>query len=397
MNIENLESPFRSGHPVKMENFTGRIETLKKIIRYTPKVFKNETQHFFITGNKGMGKTSICDYVIEYLSYEKNFACAYVSNKDNDSIEMLASRILAELLNNVPRNKRQEKLKTWFGDHVKELEIVGTKLRFDVDNYKQQHIREDFMVYLAQAFEDLKQDYDAMLIVIDDINGLSHSKDFVNWYKRMADTLIVNRHYRVPAYFVLAGYPEKFDDLVDLDMSFGRIFNYDHVDTLDDEDVKEFFKNTFENIGIRTDEESLNLMVHYSSGVPLTMQQVGESVFWNLEKDRLSTDEVKHGILNAAHELRTKQIRKTLNKIKSDNYEEMLIIIASKNISRFSKEDLNDMFSLSAEEVDNFVEKMLNIGLFTIFEDMDGDEYAFYDQIYNSYYRILADRDILSS
>ena len=64
-NIQDFpESPFEPGHPVSPDKFKGRKKDINKISRYLPKV-KNQGVpfHFFITGKRGMGKTSFVKYL----------------------------------------------------------------------------------------------------------------------------------------------------------------------------------------------------------------------------------------------------------------------------------------------------------------------------------------------
>ena len=391
-----IETPFQPANPVRPENFKGRKEVIHKIIIYTPNALKKEAQHFFLTGNKGMGKTSISDFVINYVQEEFNLACSYTSNKGNDSIEHLSTNILIQLLNNMPKESRLKRVKNWFGEHVSEVEFIGTKLRFTIDEDKQEKIKDDFVIYLNQAYEDLKEHYNGMFIVIDDINGLSKSREFVDWYKRLADTLIVDKHYQVPVYFLLIGYPEKFDNLVELESSFGRIFQYGHIDELTNEEVNDFYKDTFKSIDITIDEEALNLMTKYSSGVPLTMQQIGDSVFWNLTKNNISINDAKEGIKQAAFELKNRQIRRILNHIKSPEYENILLKLGKNKITSFTQEDIKALFSEKEIEImPEFLNKMVNINLLKIIDEWDGiKEYEFTEKTTYTYYNIISSDEL---
>ena len=122
----------------------------------------------------------------------------------------------------------------------------------------QDNIKNDFLDYLLIAYEYLKVEYKGILIVIDDINGLSNSKEFVDWYKSFADTLNVEEYYHLPLYFLLASYPDKFDNMVLLEKSFGRLFHFAHVDELSDGQVKEFFKDSFKSVNLEINDELIN-------------------------------------------------------------------------------------------------------------------------------------------
>ena len=89
------------------------------------------------------------------------------------------------------------------------------------------------------------EDYDCIFLVIDDINSLSQQEEFVNWCKRFVDTIEVDNSFDLPLYILFAGYPEKFDNLVLQVLSFGRIFHYEEISSLENSDVREFFINVW--------------------------------------------------------------------------------------------------------------------------------------------------------
>ncbi len=63
------------------------------------------------------------------------------------------------------------------------------------------------------------------------------------------------KNYNIPLYILLAGYlKKKFNNLVNQDESFSRIFHYDHIDYLNSEEINEFFQDTFDSVGIKCDE-----------------------------------------------------------------------------------------------------------------------------------------------
>lgn len=383
-----LESPFQPSTPVKPEFFKGRQEIIKKILRYLNKSMKCDVQHFFLTGHRRMGKTSIAEFITEEIK-EFNIVSVYVSNKNNNSVDSLVSSIMKALLNQLPPQSRTEKLKTWFGDHVSEVNIHGTILKFNLDKYKEEDIKNNFLDYLSIAYNELKSEYDSMFIVLDDINGLSESKEFVDWYKQFADTVAVDNSHNLPVYFLLEGYSEKFDNLVELEPSFGRIFHYADVDILSDDEIKSFFKDTFNSLDISINDDALDFMTEYTSGMPLTMQFIGDSVFWNLNKNIISLVDAKEGVILAAQNMENNLIRRTLKRINNPLYEEILTKIASKKLISFSQEKLENI--LTEKEIDNlpqFLEKIIKLNI--IQKDEYTGEYVFKDIIFYTYYHIKA-------
>lgn len=55
------KSVFQPKQPVNPDRFKGRQQTIEEIIRYFPGVLSGQPRHFFITGKRGMGKTSLAN------------------------------------------------------------------------------------------------------------------------------------------------------------------------------------------------------------------------------------------------------------------------------------------------------------------------------------------------
>ena len=383
------ESPFQPGIPVSPDRFSGRQETIKKILRYVNPAIKGQTQHFFLTGKRRMGKTSVTDFVKEFVYNEKNMIGVYVSNKGNDSVETLTTWIIEALINEMPQKSRFERIKEWFGDHIESIEIKGTKIKFKVDEELSRSFKNYFPDYISEIYDEFPQDkQNGILIIIDDINGLSKSREFADWYKKLADTLAVSNHYELPIYFLLAGYPERFNALVVHEESFGSIFNFDFIDCLSDKEVMNFFKDTFSQSEIEISPEALEIMITFSSGLPLMMQQIGESVFWECETDYVSKQNAVDGVINAAYEIGSKQIKPILNQIKSDRYEDILQFLAENKMNKFKRSNVKDAMDISDNVLSNFLSKMVELGILESTGHKNSGTYEFSNNLYYTYFWI---------
>lgn len=285
----DMENPFEPGRSVSPDKFKGREENIKKILRNMNKARKGSVQHYFLTGNKGMGKTSLAEFVKEYVEINYGMIGIYVSNKGNNSLNSLISSIIQAFLNKIPRDSLKDKVKNLFAS-IESIEIRGTRVNFKPSKSLILDIEKDFPYYLNQLIKDLPSN-NGIFLVIDDINGLSESKKFVDWYKVFADTIEVNRNdFNLPLYILFAAYPDKFDSLVFEEPSFGRIFHYDEIDRLSDLEVKEFFRDTFATVNKEISENSLELLSYFSGGIPLIMQEIGYSIYC-LSKEKIIKDE----------------------------------------------------------------------------------------------------------
>ena len=381
------ESPFQPGKPVSPDYFKGRTKIIKKILRYLTKAEKCDVQHYFITGKKGMGKTSLAKYVQEIV--QDKMIGVYISNKGNHSLENLAKEILEKLINSAPKDSIKSKIKNIFGNYVESIELKGTKINFKLDEYASRDIVNNFLYYLNKTYEELGTKK-GIFLIIDDINGLSESNEFVNWYKRFADSIEME-DYNIPLYILLASYPEKFNTLVNQDESFARIFHYDNIDYLESSEIKEFFQDTFNSVGITCDKQSLDYMISFSDGIPLMMQEIGDSVYWEVEGSTVNKEHAVNGIIEAGRLIGKRQIKPVMDKsIRSENYESILMKLATKSCDSFKRSEVEKFLSPSEKKVfDKFLQRTTELNILeSVGMDKSG-RYKFSSRLYLVYFMIL--------
>ena len=150
----DMENPFEPGRSVSPDKFKGREENIKKILRNMNKARKGSVQHYFLTGNKGMGKTSLTEFVKEYVEINYGMIGIYVSNKGNVSFNSLISSIIQAFLNKIPRDSLKDKVKNLFAS-IESIEIKATKLDFKPDKNLIWDIERNFPYYLNELIDDL--------------------------------------------------------------------------------------------------------------------------------------------------------------------------------------------------------------------------------------------------
>lgn len=391
------ESPFQPGKPVSPYYFKGRHSSIQKILRYYNNACNKDVQHFFLTGKKGIGKTSLAEFVKQYLEDNENALGIYVSNKGKHSLECLVASIFEAFLNNVEKSFFKKSFEGFFG-RIESVEFKGAKIHFKPDEETSRDLVASFHYILNELIRNEFDDYDCIFLVIDDINGLSDQEEFVNWYKRFADTIEVDDSFELPLYILFAGYPEKFDNLVLQDLSFGRIFHHEEISNLEDNDVREFFISAFDSAGMKCEDDALELLVLFSQGSPLMMQHIGDAVFWQADGEIITKETATIGVLNAANELGSKQIRPDLNRIESKHYLNILLKLGKHQVYGFQKSELEPILSDEENNVlSNFLAKMIKIGILNPAGLKNSGEYEFSNILYFTYFMIKANEgDVLT-
>ena len=385
------ESPFEPGHHVSPDNFKGREEDIIKIIRYMPKIInKGIPEHFFVIGKSGMGKTSFVKYVGNKVENDFQMLPIYLNNEGIDSIEDLIQLILESIFKKLDKTKKGKKIIEKFFNSINEIKLPGVGISLDHKPDFVKNVKNNFADFLLNISNSLN-DYNGIFLIIDDINGLSKTSDFPNWYKGLSETTDFSDN-EVPIAFTLVSYRENFNSLTQHNPSFSRIFHIVEIDHLDDEDIKTFFVENFSKYNITFEnEKSLMEMVYYSWGMPLAMQQIGEETFWNVKSNTITEEMVLKGILNAAIEIGKKQISLILDLIENDEYANILLKLGKSKLIEFEKSELTSLLSDDKNRiVDDFLMQMTSLNILENVGRKANEKYTFTNRLYFVYFLIKA-------
>ena len=383
------DTPFEPGRPVSPSNFKGRRNDCIKIIRYIPGVIKSGIpEHFFITGKRGMGKTSFIQYVSRIAEDNFQMIPIHFNNSDGTTIEELILKLIEKLSIEFDKGYWGKKFVDGYLKRIQEIKIAGFGFSLENQDKLIQDIKGNFSKLLIEICENFENK--GIFFIIDDINGLSDNIEFTNWYKSLFESIQFNE-YHVPVVFALISYPKEFDNLCLINESFSRIFKLIEIDKLENDEIEDFFRFSFENLNYTfKDDDALSAMVYYSWGMPLIMQQIGESVLWNILDNGIIDEKIAiRGISDAAIELGNKQIRGKLRKIRSEHYEDILIKLAKYGAMEFKKSEVIDILNDDEKRVFNsFLQRCKELSIIESIGRENSGEYAFVNRLYFAYFLI---------
>lgn len=392
MNIETKESLFQPGQPVSADRFKGREEIIIEILKYFSSVKSGNPQHFFITGKRGMGKTSLANFISDFASKNYSMVTAHVMNDGVHSIDDLIIQIIERILNSIKSEKWSEKIFGFLEDHIESVGFGGMNIKFKPSENELMNIKDNFAFYLSDLLENFK-DKDGLFIVIDDINGLSDTPEFANWYKSFTDTLATSVD-KAQICIMLTGYPEKFIKLYNHNPSFNRIFHVHELSRLNDNEIKEFYNDIFSIYGMDIDVMALEIMTKYSSGMPTMMQEIGDAVFWKDNDGYVDNDDAVAGVIEAGNRIGLKYLQPVLDQnIRSENYLSLFKKIgnelaASPNAT-FTKKTFSDVLNDSESKVfKDFISRAKKLGIIELASSKKQGEYQFTNQLYPLYFMI---------
>lgn len=386
MNKEN--SPFTPGNPVPGEFFVGRLNQIKEILRYIKQSLSGKQENIFLIGERGIGKSSLA-FLLRYLSpIQEDILTTHVFLGKVSTLEEMVRHIFEQLL-------KESKGQTWFnnivesfGKYIQEVDLFGISVSFSPPEEELKRLVRNFPEALKNLLEKTKKK--GLFIILDDINGLAEKSEFANWYKSFADE--VATHYKdFPVSLMLIGLPEKRDTLSSLQPSLMRIFRVVEIEKLADEEVKTFLSNAFKKAGMKVESLAMDVMVKYSSGLPIIMHEIGDATFWLNEDEVVKESDALKGVVEAAKQIGKKYLDpKVYRAVRSKNYRVIMKQLGQDTFSRlsqhFTKSDIEARLSEKEKKVfHNFLTKLKKLGVIKSDLERGRGTYQFVNEIYPVY------------
>ena len=130
----------------------------------------------------------------------------------------------------------------------------------------------------------------------------------------------------------------------------------------------------------------MQIMIHYSSGLPVLMQEIGDAIFWQDTDEIIDEKDAYAGLVNATEKVGQKYLDPNVyNAIRSPRYRSILRKLGRVRLN-FHKKEIESLLNKDEKKVfNNFLMKMRKLGV--IEPDIEGERgtYRFVNEIYRMY------------
>ena len=380
-------SPFTPGSPVPVELFVGRSKQLHEAIRYIRQTASGKQENVFLTGDRGIGKSSLASFIRHFVVNQENFLGLHVFLGRVTTLEDMVRLIFDQLLKETQSQPWFNQIAQSFGKYIKQLGLFGISVAFAPPKEDLQKLVWNFPEVIHNILKQVTKEKRGLFIALDDINGLAEKEEFANWYKSFADQ--VATHYPdFPVYMMLIGLPGKRDALSKLQPSLMRVFRVIEIEKLTNDEVESFFDTAFEKAEIKIERKAMDLMIQFSSGLPVLMHEIGDATFWENTDNIVDEKDALQGIVVAAENVGRKYLDpKVYRAIRSDAYRSILKKLAKTPLSRyFTKKDIEDRLDDNEKKVfHNFLRKFRELGIIESDVEKGRGSYQFVNEIYPVY------------
>ena len=332
--------------------FVGRSQEIERLEQALIQTRSGEPAHFMITGERGIGKTSLLLYLkyvatgqIPYNSVNFRFLTLDLDLDPNTTQLGLIRRIKMHLDHQLGKT---ESARTFLGNawaFLQRIRIMDSGLeKFEKDS-SEELLLDEFALTLAQVCERtcdqqapslFSAQYDGILLVIDEADNCSNQLHLGSFLKLLIERL--QRHGCTRVLVALAGLPELRTRLHTSHPSSLRIFEDLQLGRLTNQEVANVITLCLERANRDNEEkttitdEARKVLVNLSEGYPHFIQQFGYSAFASDKDFLIDQTDVQasaFGQRGALDLIGDRYYRNDFyNKIQQDSYRQVLRIMA---------------------------------------------------------------------
>lgn len=360
------KSPFYPGQPVPVELFVGRAAQIQRIMeRGVAQVAAGKPVAMFVQGEYGIGKSSIAGFV-QFMAEREGLHPIYAPLGGAETLDDVGAHVLeATVRSGGVDATRTERMRNWLAKYIGEQTLFGVTLHAEALRRDAPSVATGLLPFLSEVHQRLLgTGVKGVLLVLDEINGITSNPKFSHWIKGLVDTNALARP-PVPLLLMLCGVEERRREMIQHHQPVDRIFDVVEIDPMTAGEMKAFFTRAFESVGMRVEADALAHLTHYSAGFPKIMHLLGDSVYW-LDRDGvIDMDDAASGVILAADEVGKKYVdQQVYRALRSADYHSILKKIAKLGPDQmtFSRAQVaGGLSDTEKRKFSNFLQKMKNL------------------------------------
>lgn len=325
-NINKGKSPFYPGQPVPVDFFTGRINEIKRIARAIGQVELGKPQAIFLTGEYGIGKSSLASFMRYYAGKNNHILGIHILLGGSETLEDIATKTVETVIKSqIYETTITEKIQNFLSKYIGKQELFGFNINLEALKADGPNISHGYLPFLRELLNRLKDNgIKGLMLILDEINGITGNPQFAHFIKTLVDENALSPN-PLPLMLMLCGVEERRKEMIQHHQPIERIFDIVEIKPMNENEMKDFFNKTFNSVDMQVKDEVMSILCHYSAGFPKIMHIIGDVVFW-IDKDNvIDRLDAIEGIFIAAEEIGKKFVDQQVYKaLQSKDYRSIL-------------------------------------------------------------------------
>jgi AAA+ ATPase superfamily predicted ATPase len=369
-------NPFKPNNPVPPVMFAGRRNEIEKLKQGLYQTKHNQPNNFLITGERGIGKTSL-------MMILKDFSSGRLENIDYEKLNFLTINITISekttllgffklIRQNIERQLSDvEPLKAFVShlwDFLQRVTVMDSKID-SLPVTEDTDLLIDNLAYslskICQRITNPEKDEnkkDGIIFIIDEADKACDELHIGYFFKVITELL--QQHGCENIMFIVAGLPEISEKLLKSHESSLRIFHNVNIKELSEEDRYKVIDKCIQQGNLINKEtptsittEAKGLISLFSEGYPHFIQQLGHSAFDQNSDGQISKSDVMQSVVKdggAIDEIGKRYYASAFySKIQSDEYRQVLQIMAGNWNEWIDKKTIQNGFTGTPKTLTN--------------------------------------------
>lgn len=390
--ITKGKSPFYPGQPVPTEFFIGRMNEVQRIARTIGQVELGKPQAIFLTGEYGIGKSSLAGYMRYYAEKTHNIFGIHILLGGAETLEDVATKTVETVIRTRSYELSiSEKIRNFLSKYIGKQDLLGFSINFENLKADGPNISHGYLPFLRELLNRLKDDgVGGLMLILDEINGISKNPQFSHFIKTLVDENALSPD-PLPLMLLLCGVEERRREMIQHHQPIERMFDVVEISPMNKNEMEDFFNKTFNSVNMKVETEAMSVLCNYSAGFPKIMHLIGDAVFW-IDKDNIvSKDDAITGVLIAAEEVGKKFVDQQVYKaLRSKDYHSILAKLGKEKIDlSFQKGSIEEGLSdVEKRKFNNFLQRMKKLKVLKSGDERG--EYIFNSRLVRLYIRLTS-------
>jgi AAA ATPase domain len=370
-----LKRKHDANSPVAPGMFSGRINELRALEQALLQTRAGHPKNFMITGERGIGKTSLLNYVswvaqgrISTFEDEKlNFLVVSTEIESTTSTVALVRKIDMGVRRAIDQTDQTEAFFQGVWQFVKRLEAFGVKLRDEATKDDTETLLDEFGYSMASVVSKIvDHQYDGLLLLIDECDSATPSLGLGSFLKLLLER--VQRHGAENFMVGIAGLPDARSVLSQSHPSSLRLFDETSLGCLTPTDVNWVIDRALKVANEVNPSPTViadaarEMFVGFSEGYPHFIQQFGYCAFDADTDGNIDLGDVAMGAFGPNGAIRLIGDRYYRDdfyiKIQKDSYRQVLRIMADKLDSWVTREEIKARFNGKESVLNNALQAL---------------------------------------
>jgi hypothetical protein len=361
--------------------FVGRVTELDKLEAALLQTRAGQSANFMLTGERGIGKTSLLDYLKDVaaglidIGSEKVSFLVIETDIDQKTTQLgLVRKVELWLRRELGKSEKARQWLSTAWQFLQRAEAAGISLKQTRDSEADLAI-EEFAYSLAETVnrvtnassgDTFSAKYDGLLLLIDEADNASADLGLGSFTKLLLERLQRQNCERVMV--GLAGLPELRQVLLDSHPSSLRVFEEIPLGRLTDDEVKAVIRICLERANKLNEQKTTitpaaeQTLINLSEGYPHFIQQFGYCAFATDSDGSIDETDVMGSALGKRGGLEIigdRYYRNDFyNKIQKDSYRQVLRIMADKHDGWVTKAEIKEKFDGKESTLDNAIQAL---------------------------------------